>query len=51
VTLRWIAPATRVRVSGQPIVLQTSSAICLSVEQIPQGPQTVVQAQPRVRGM
>ncbi|HRW45947.1 MAG: hypothetical protein M9936_24260 [Caldilinea sp.] len=50
VTLRWIAPAVRVRIGGQPAILQTSSAISLSVEQIPQGPPTVVATQTRVRG-
>jgi hypothetical protein len=50
VTLRWIAPAVRVRVGGQPVILQTSSAIAQSAEQIPQGPPTVVQTQTRVRG-
>jgi hypothetical protein len=50
VTLRWIAVATRVRVGGQFAVLQSSSAICLSAEQIPQGPPTVAATQVRVKG-
>lgn len=50
VSLRWIAVATRVRVGGQFVVLQTSSAICQSAEQIPQGPPTVVSTQMRVKG-
>lgn len=50
ITLRWIAPAVRVRVGGQPVILQSSSAISLSAEQIPQGPPTVVTTQTRVRG-
>ncbi|MEN9937364.1 MAG: hypothetical protein RLZZ387_3943 [Chloroflexota bacterium] len=50
VKIQWVAPATRVRVGGQPVILQTSSGICLSAEQIPQGAPTVAQAQPRVRG-
>lgn len=50
VTVRWIAPAVRVRAGGQPVILQTSSAICQSVEQIPQGPPTVVNTQLRVKG-
>ena len=51
ISLRWIAPATRVRAGGQPVILQTSSAICLSAEQIPQGPPTVLAGQVRVKGM
>lgn len=50
VKLQWIAPAVRVRVGGQPVILQTSSGLCLSVEQIPQGPPTVVMTQIRVKG-
>lgn len=48
VTSRWLVPATRVLVNGQPVIIQTSTGICQSVEQIPQGPPTVVAAQPRV---
>jgi hypothetical protein len=51
VTVRWIAPAVRVRVGGQPIILQTSSGICQSVEQIPQGPPTVLRTSMRVKGI
>jgi hypothetical protein len=50
VKLQWVAPATRVRVGGQPVILQSSSGICLSAEQIPQGAPTVVQTQVRVKG-
>ena len=49
-SVRWLAPATRVLVNGQPAILQTSSGICQSAEQIPQGPPTVVATQPRVTG-
>lgn len=48
VTVRWLVPATRVMVNGQPAILQTSSGICQSVEQIPQGPPSVVATQTRV---
>ena len=48
VTARWFTPATRVLVNGQPVIVQTSSGLCQSIEQIPQGPPTVVAAQPRV---
>jgi hypothetical protein len=50
VKLQWIAPAVRVRVGNQPVILQASSGLCLSVEQIPQGPPTVVSTQIRVKG-
>ncbi len=47
---QWLAPARRVLVGGQPAILQSSVGLCLSAEQIPQGPPTVVAAQPRVVG-
>lgn len=50
VKLQWVAPAVRVKVNGTPVILQTSSGLCLSAEQIPQGPPTVVQTQIRAKG-
>jgi hypothetical protein len=49
-SVRWLVPALRVRVNGQPAVLQTSAGVCQSAEQIPQGPPSVVAVQPRVQG-
>ena len=51
IKVQWLVPATRVMVNGQPAILQTSTGLCLSAEQIPQGPPTVVATQPRVIGM
>lgn len=48
VKVQWLVPATRVLVNGQPAILQTSVGLCLSPEQIPNGPPTVVSTQPRV---
>ncbi len=48
VTVRWLVPATRVLVNGQPALLQTSTGLCLSAEQIPQGPPTITVNQTRV---
>lgn len=50
VKVQWVAPATRVRVGGQPVILQDSSGLCQSAEQIPQGPPNVVMTQIRVKG-
>lgn len=49
VTVRWLVPAVRVRVGGQPAILQSSTGLCQSAEQIPQGPPSVVVTQLRVR--
>jgi len=51
VTVRWLAPATRVRVMGQPAILNTSTGLAHSAEQIPQGAPIVTGVQSRVRGM
>lgn len=48
VRVQWLTPATRVLVNGQPPVLATSSGLCLSALQAPQGPPIVVVTQPRV---
>ena len=50
VTGRWLVPATRVLINGQPAIVQTSTGLCQSVEQIPQGPPTVTTTQVRVSG-
>jgi hypothetical protein len=48
--VQWLVPAARVTIGGQPAILQTSSGLCLSADQIPQGPPTVTVAQTRVLG-
>ena len=48
--VQWLVPALRVLVNGQPVLLQASAGLCLSPEQIPQGPPTIVSTQPRVIG-
>jgi hypothetical protein len=50
-TVRWLTPATRVLISSQPAILQASSGLCLTAEQIPQGPPTVTVVQGRVSGI
>ncbi len=48
VLARFLVPATRVLINGQPALLQTSSGICQSAEQLPQGPPSIVATQTRV---
>lgn len=48
VSVQWLVPATRVRVSGQFVLLQSSSGLAKSPAQVPQGPPTVVAPEPRV---
>jgi hypothetical protein len=49
--VQWLVPATRVMVGGQPAILQSSNGLCLSAEQIPQGPPQVVMTQTRAMGV
>jgi uncharacterized Zn-binding protein involved in type VI secretion len=51
VRVQWLAPATRILINGQPAILNLSSAMCLSADQIPNGPPIVISTQPRVGGM
>jgi hypothetical protein len=51
VRVQWLVPSARILVNGQPAILQTSSGLCFSAEQIPQGPPTIITTQPRVSGM
>jgi hypothetical protein len=51
VKVQWATPATRVKVLGQPVLLQSSSGVCQSAEQIPQGAPVIAATQTRVRGM
>lgn len=51
VKVQWITPATRVKVNGQPVILLTSTGLCQSAEQIPQGPPIVAATQTRVSGL
>lgn len=50
VKVQWVVPATRVFVNGQPALLQTSTGLCQSPEQAPQGPPVVTVNQTRVVG-
>jgi uncharacterized Zn-binding protein involved in type VI secretion len=50
VTLKWLVPATRVKVNGQPVILQASTGLGLAADQAPQGPPTVTATQTRVTG-
>jgi hypothetical protein len=51
VLLQWLMPAARVKVMGQPVILQTSSGLAKAADQAPQGPPVITVTQPRVQGM
>lgn len=50
ITVRWLTGATQTKVNQVPVLLQTSSGLCLSAEQIPQGPPVVTQVQQKALG-
>lgn len=49
-TVQWLAPSTRVMVSGSPVLLSTSVGLCLSPAAAPQGPALLSSYQMRVLG-
>jgi uncharacterized Zn-binding protein involved in type VI secretion len=49
-TVKWLKVASRVRVNGQPVILKSSSGICQSGEQSPQGAPSISSTQMRVKG-
>ncbi len=51
IKVQWIVPAMRVKVMGKQVLLKASTGICLSAEQIPQGPPNVMMTQVRVKGV
>jgi hypothetical protein len=51
VKVQWLVPATRIFINGQAAILKTSTGICQSAEQIPQGPPIVVATQTQVSGI
>lgn len=50
VTVQWTTPATRVTVNGSPVLLQSSTGVTKSAEQVPQGAPQVTTVQQRVAG-
>jgi hypothetical protein len=51
VTIQWQAEARRVKVSGKPVLLQSSVGLCKSAEQLVQGIAIVTGVQSRVKGV
>jgi hypothetical protein len=50
VQVKWMGGARRVRAGGQAVLLQDSTGICQSAEQIAQGTPNVISTQQRVKG-
>lgn len=50
VKIQWLVPSTRIKVNGSPVLLQNSTGICQSAEQVPQGAPNVLATQLRVKG-
>jgi hypothetical protein len=48
VTARWLAPASRVLVNGQPALTMPGPHLCISADQIPAGPPVIASCQVRV---
>lgn len=48
-TIQWMVPAVRVKAGGNYLILQNSTGLCLSAEQIPGGPPNFTVVQARVK--
>lgn len=51
VKVKWTVPATRVKVNKQFVLVQSSTGLCQSAEQIPQGPPIIAATQVQVKAM
>ena len=51
VTIQWTAPAQRVKVNRNPVLLQTSVGLCKAADQLLQGTALISGVQTRVKGM
>lgn len=51
VLIEWQLPAQRVKVGGQPVLLETSIGLCKSPENLIQGTALMTGVQTRVKGM
>jgi hypothetical protein len=49
-TIQWSAEATKVKVSGTGVLLETSIGLCKAATQAPQGPATISGVQTKVKG-
>ena len=51
VMVKWLAASNQVLINGQPALLQDSTGLCQSAEQIAQGPPNVIVTQLKVKGI
>jgi hypothetical protein len=51
VKIQWTVPSARVKVMGQPVLLQASVGLCQNPAQAPQGPAIIATVQPRVTAL
>jgi hypothetical protein len=51
VSIRWLNPAIRVRVDHKPVLLESSTGLCLAADGVPQGNAIVTGVQTRVSGV
>jgi hypothetical protein len=50
VTIRWLSPSGRIKVTGSPAELSNPTGTCFNAEQIPQGPAVISVVQHRAAG-
>lgn len=50
VRVQWVKPNIKTLVNGSPTLADDSVGLCLAADQVPQGPVSVVQADPKAVG-
>jgi hypothetical protein len=50
ISSKWLSASLRIKINGQPVILNNSVGICLSADQSPQGPTNIIVTQLRVKG-
>jgi hypothetical protein len=51
VQVKWTSASLRVKAGNVPVLLQSSSSLCLAATQAPQGPAVVSTVSPRVKAL
>jgi hypothetical protein len=50
-TVQWVVTNIKTKANSTATLSQASSGLCLAADQVPQGPVSIVNAQPKVQGL
>ena len=49
--IKWVSTSNRVKINGQPVILQDNTGLCQAADQMVQGSAIVSQMQMKVKGL